>query len=103
MSIRFAGLHHVTAIAGDPQENVDFYVGILGLRLVKKTVNFDDDRSYHLYYGDAAGNPGTIMTFFTWPGATRGRIGTGQVSATSFAVPEDSLVHDQATSWSMDR
>ncbi|MBA4115362.1 MAG: ring-cleaving dioxygenase [Rubrobacter sp.] len=91
MSIRFAGLHHVTAIAGDPQENVDFYAGILGLRLVKKTVNFDDDRSYHLYYGDAAGNPGTIMTFFTWPGATRGRIGTGQVSATSFAVPEDSL------------
>ncbi len=91
MSIRFAGLHHVTAIAGNPQENVDFYAGILGLRLVKKTVNFDDDRSYHLYYGDAAGNPGTIMTFFTWPGAPRGRIGTGQVSATSFAVPEDSL------------
>ncbi len=91
MSIRFAGLHHVTAIAGDPQENVDFYAGILGLRLVKRTVNFDDPKSYHLYYGDAAGNPGTIMTFFSWPGAPRGRTGTGQVSATSFSVPEESL------------
>ena len=77
MSIRFAGIHHVTAIAEDPQENVDFYAGVLGLRLVKKTVNFDDPGSYHLYYGDAAGNPGTIMTFFSWPGAPRGRIGTG--------------------------
>jgi glyoxalase family protein len=91
MSIRFAGIHHVTAIAEDPQENVDFYAGVLGLRLVKKTVNFDDPGSYHLYYGDAAGNPGTIMTFFSWPGAPRGRIGTGQVSATPFAVPQDSL------------
>ena len=91
MSIKFAGIHHVTAIASDPQKNVDFYSGVLGLRLVKKTVNFDDPGSYHLYYGDAAGNPGTIMTFFSWPGAYRGRIGTGQVSTTSFAVPEDSL------------
>jgi glyoxalase family protein len=91
MSIKFAGIHHVTAIAEDPQENVDFYAGVLGLRLVKKTVNFDDPSSYHLYYGDATGNPGTIMTFFSWPGVHRGRIGNGQVSATSFAVPEDSL------------
>ena len=91
MSIKFAGIHHVTAIADDPQKNVDFYSGVLGLRLVKKTVNFDDPGSYHLYYGDAAGNPGTIMTFFSWPGAPRGRIGTGQVSATPFAIPEDSL------------
>jgi glyoxalase family protein len=91
MSIKFPGVHHVTAIADDPQENVDFYVGVLGLRLVKKTVNFDDPGSYHLYYGDAVGNPGTIMTFFSWPGASRGRIGTGQVSATSFAIPEGSL------------
>ena len=91
MSIKFAGLHHVTAIADEPQKNVDFYSGVLGLRLVKKTVNFADPGSYHLYYGDAAGNPGTIMTFFSWPGASRGRIGTEQVSATSFAVPEDSL------------
>jgi glyoxalase family protein len=91
MSIKFAGIHHVTAIAEDPQENIDFYAGVLGLRLVKKTVNFDDPGSYHLYYGDAVGNPGTIMTFFSWPGAPRGRIGTGQVSTTSFAVPQDSL------------
>ena len=91
MSIRFAGLHHVTAIAGAPQENVNFYAGILGLRLVKRTVNFDDPKSYHLYYGDAAGNPGTIMTFFSWPRAPRGRIGTGQVSVTSFSVPKESL------------
>ncbi len=91
MSIKFAGLHHVTAIAEDPQVNVDFYAGVLGLRLVKKTVNFDDPGSYHLYYGDTAGNPGTIMTFFSWPGVHRGRIGNGQVSATSFDVPEDSL------------
>jgi len=91
MSIKFAGIHHVTAIAEDPQENIDFYEGVLGLRLVKKTVNFDDPGSYHLYYGDATGNPGTIMTFFSWPGVHRGRIGNGQVSATSFAVPEDSL------------
>src|ERR687889_863397 len=91
MSINFAGIHHVTAIAEDPQENVDFYAGVLGLRLVKKTVNFDDPGSYHLYYGDAVGNPGTIMTFFSWPGVRRGRIGNGQVSATSFGVPEASL------------
>jgi glyoxalase family protein len=91
MGVRIAGIHHVTAIAGDPQENVDFYARVLGLRLVKKTVNFDDPGTYHLYYGDAAGNPGTIMTFFAWPGATRGTPGTGQVTATSFAIPEDSL------------
>ncbi len=91
MAIKFAGAHHVTAIAGDPQQNVDFYAGVLGLRLVKKTVNFDDPSSYHLYYGDAGGNPGTIMTFFSWPQAPRGRSGAGQIGATSFAVPEDSL------------
>ncbi len=91
MTIRFAGAHHVTAIAGDPQQNVGFYAGVLGLRLVKKTVNFDDPSSYHLYYGDAGGNPGTIMTFFSWPGAPRGRSGAGQIGATSFAVPKDSL------------
>ncbi len=91
MSMKFAGLHHVTAIASDPQKNVDFYAGVLGLRLVKKTVNFDDPLSYHLYYGDAVGNPGTIMTFFSWPDASPGRIGTGHVSATSFTISEDSL------------
>ncbi len=85
------GLHHVTAIAGDPQANVDFYVSVLGLRLVKRTVNFDDPTTYHLYYGDALGNPGTIVTFFPWPGAVRGRRGTGQTTATAFAIPGGSL------------
>src|SRR5271166_7214055 len=86
-----AGLHHVTAICGDPQRNIDFYQRILGLRLVKVTVNFDDPEAYHFYYGDGHGRPGTILTFFTWPGARRGRQGTGQVTAASFAVPPGSL------------
>lgn len=85
------GIHHVTAIAGDPQLNIDFYAGLLGLRLVKLTVNFDDPGAYHLYYGDEAGDPGTIMTFFSWPGARRGRRGKGQVGTTAFAVPPGSL------------
>ncbi|MBI4539346.1 MAG: ring-cleaving dioxygenase [Gemmatimonadetes bacterium] len=85
------GIHHVTAIAGDPQGNVDFYAGVLGLRLVKRTVNFDDAGAYHLYYGDELGRPGTILTFFAWPGAPRGRRGVGQVTATSFSVPEGAL------------
>ena len=85
------GLHHVTAIAGEPQANINFYTGVLGLRLVKLTVNFDDPTTYHLYYGDGQGHPGTIMTFFPWPSAYRGRIGTGQLTVTSFAVPEKSL------------
>jgi len=85
------GIHHVTAIAGEPQTNIDFYAGVLGLRLVKLTVNYDDPATYHLYYGDGQGHPGTIMTFFPWPGAIAGRIGTGQLTVTSFAVPEKSL------------
>jgi predicted esterase/catechol 2,3-dioxygenase-like lactoylglutathione lyase family enzyme len=80
------GLHHVTAIASDPQRNLDFYAGVLGLRFVKRTVNFDDPQTYHFYYGDDVGTPGSIMTFFPWPGARRGRQGTGQVAVTSFAV-----------------
>lgn len=80
------GLHHVTAIASDPQRNLDFYSGLLGLRLVKRTVNFDDPETYHLYYGDEVGTPGSIMTFFPWPGARRGRQGAGQVTVTSFSV-----------------
>jgi predicted esterase/catechol 2,3-dioxygenase-like lactoylglutathione lyase family enzyme len=80
------GIHHVTAIASDPQRNIDFYAGFLGLRLVKRTVNFDDPQTYHLYYGDEAGTPGSIMTFFPWPGARPGRAGTGQVTVTSFAI-----------------
>ena len=81
------GIHHVTAIAGDPQRNVDFYAGVLGLRLVKRTVNFDDPGTYHLYYGDETGTPGTIMTFFPWPSAPRGRDGAGQTTATAFTIP----------------
>lgn len=90
MSRQILGIHHITAIADDPQRNVDFYTGVLGLRLVKVTVNFDDPGSYHLYYGDGQGHPGTIMTFFAWPGARRGRHGNSQVTATSFAIPAGS-------------
>jgi glyoxalase family protein len=85
------GIHHVTAIASDPQRNLDFYTELLGLRLVKRTVNFDDPGTYHLYFGDDAGTPGTILTFFLWPGAARGTAGVGQVTVTSFSVPEQSL------------
>src|SRR5258706_909664 len=85
------GIHHVTAITADAQKNIDFYCGVLGLRLVKLTVNFDDPGSYHLYYGDELGRPGTIMTFFAWPGAQRGRIGPPQATVTAFAVPWASL------------
>jgi len=80
------GIHHVTAIAGDPQRNLDFYVRFLGLRFVKRTVNFDDPHTYHFYFGDEAGSPGSIMTFFPWPGARRGRQGTGQIAVTSFTI-----------------
>ena len=85
------GLHHVSAIAADPQRNVDFYAGVLGLRMVKRTVNFDDPQTYHFYYGDAAGTPGSLLTFFPWPGARRGRQGVGQVAITSFAVAPAAL------------
>ena len=86
------GIHHVTAIASDPRRNVDFYTRILGLRLVKKTVNFDDPSAYHLYYGDATGSPGSIVTFFYWPGfGAKGRVGAGQMTAISFSAPASSL------------
>jgi catechol 2,3-dioxygenase-like lactoylglutathione lyase family enzyme len=85
------GLHHVTAIAGDPQQNLDFYTGVLGLRLVKLTVNFDDPETYHLYYGNESGDPGTILTFFPWPAAPAGRLGTGQVTVISFAITAGSV------------
>ncbi|SDC20051.1 glyoxalase family protein [Melghirimyces thermohalophilus] len=91
MSKQTAGVHHITAIVGHPQENVDFYAGVLGLRLVKKTVNFDDPGTYHFYFGNESGQPGTIMTFFPWPGARQGRVGAGQVGVTTFLVPEGSL------------
>jgi glyoxalase family protein len=85
------GLHHVTAIADDPQANVDFYTQVLGLRLVKQTVNFDAPDTYHLYYGDEAGRPSSLLTFFPWKGVPRGRQGTGLATATAFSVPEASL------------
>ncbi len=90
MEIKIPGLHHVTAIASDPQRNLDFYAGVLGLRFVKRTVNFDDPGTYHFYFGDARGTPGTIMTFFAWPGVRRGIRGTGQVDAVAFAIPKNS-------------
>src|SRR5205814_5525760 len=91
MEKKIAGLHHVTAIASDPQRNLDFYVGLLGLRFVKRTVNFDDPGTYHFYFGDRRGTPGTILTFFPWPGVRRGIRGTGQVEATAFAISPDSI------------
>ncbi len=91
MNPQLTGIHHVTAIAGGPQQNVDFYAGLLGLRLVKQTVNFDDPSSYHFYYGDGLGRPGTLLTFFAWPGAHRGRRGLGQVPAAIFSIDPGSL------------
>jgi len=92
MQNNILGIHHVTAIAGDPQKNIDFYVNVLGLRLVKKTVNFDDPFTYHFYFGDEVGNPGTLLTFFPWSSqAHRGKIGSGQLTVFSFSIPENSL------------
>src|ERR1700735_1253824 len=85
------GLHHVTAIASDPQANLDFYTQGLGLRFVKRTVNFDDPGTYHFYFGDDAGSPGTILPFFPWPRASRGTAGAGEVTHTAFSIPAASL------------
>ncbi|MDP8983425.1 MAG: ring-cleaving dioxygenase [Acidobacteriota bacterium] len=85
------GIHHVTAIAGDPQRNIDFYTGTLGLRLVKLTVNYDDPGTYHLYYGDGIGRPGTILTFFPWRGVPQGRSGAGEATTVAFSIPANSL------------
>jgi len=89
--MQVAGIHHITAIATDPQHNLDFYGDLLGLRLVKRTVNFDDPGSYHFYFGDEIGTPGTILTFFPWPGASRGSRGASQVTAVSFAIAPAAL------------
>lgn len=91
MNKEITGIHHVTAIASDAQKNLDFYAGVLGLRLVKITVNFDDPTSYHFYYGDRLGTPGTILTFFAWTGTRRGRQGTGQATSVAFSIPESAL------------
>ncbi len=85
------GLHHVTTLAGDTQRNVDYYTNFLGLRLVKKTINFDAPDVYHLYYGDETGSPGTILTFFPYGDLPRGRKGVGQLTYTAFSVPTASL------------
>ncbi len=91
MPTPIVGLHHVTAIASDPQTNLDFYTEVLGLRFVKRTVNFDDPGSYHFYFGDDRGTPGTILTFFPWPHAMRGTSGVGEVTLTAFSVPLSSV------------
>ena len=91
MENTISGLHHITAIASDAKRNVEFYASILGLRLVKKTVNFDDPGTYHFYFGDETGTPGTLTTFFPWPGAFKGRIGTGMATSIGYSVPDGSL------------
>lgn len=91
MSKLITGLHHVTALASDPQKNLNFYAGILGLRLVKKTINFDATEVYHLYYGNENGSPGTILTFFPYPDIPEGRKGKGQLTVTSFSISENSV------------
>lgn len=98
------GIHHITAITAGPQKNLDFYEGFLGQRLVKKTINFDDPSAYHLYYGDFAGTPGTILTFFYWPGVPAGTRGTGEVSGFSYAIRPDSLGfwNERATKFGID-
>lgn len=89
--LKTVGIHHITAMVNDAQRNVDFYGGVLGLRLVKKTINFDRPEVYHLYFGNESGEPGTVITFFPWAHQQKGRIGTGQVGVTSFIVPQNSF------------
>ncbi|WP_372920429.1 ring-cleaving dioxygenase [Salegentibacter sp.] len=91
MENKILGLHHITAIAGDPQRNYDFYTKVLGLRMVKKTVNFDDPQTYHFYFGNKTGFPGTILTFFPWPRAKKGKNGVGMATEIGYSVPEGSL------------
>src|SRR4051812_12597435 len=88
-AMRLEGIHHVTAITGDAPGNVDFYARVLGLRLVKKTVNQDDPTVYHLFYADEEGSPGADITFFEYPGARRGRAGAGMVHRVVFRVPDE--------------
>ena len=85
------GLHHITAIAGEAQKNFDFYTKVLGLRMVKKTVNFDDPQTYHFYFGDEVGSPGSILTFFPWPRVKQGKTGTGMATEIGYSVPVSSL------------
>lgn len=91
MKDRILGLHHITAIASSAKGNLDFYTKVLGLKLVKKTVNYDDPNTYHFYFADEKGTPGTVLTFFPWEGIVSGRRGTGQVTEIGYSVPEGSL------------
>ncbi|OMF37330.1 ring-cleaving dioxygenase [Paenibacillus sp. FSL H8-0548] len=91
MTTQTAGIHHITAFVRDPQITTDFYAGVLGLRLIKKTINFDAPEVYHLYFGNEMGSPGTAITFFPWKNARQGRIGGGQVGFTTYVVPAGAL------------
>lgn len=91
MENKILGLHHITAIAGDAQRNYDFYTGVLGLRMVKKTVNFDDPQTYHFYFGDEVGTPGSILTFFPWKNVRQGKDGAGMATEIGYSVPQGSL------------
>ena len=91
MSNRVLGIHHITAIAGNARRNHDFYTKVLGLRMVKKTVNFDDPGTYHFYFGDEVGTPGTILRFFPWDGISAGKVGTGMATEIGYSVPEGSF------------
>lgn len=91
MNTQITGLHHITAIAGNARRNYDFYTQVLGLRMVKKTVNFDDPGTYHFYFGNASGEPGTILTFFPWEGIGAGKNGTGMATEIGYTVPAGSL------------
>src|SRR5947199_1859125 len=90
------GIHHITCIAGDPQQNVDFYTGTLGMRLVKRSVNQDDPSTYHLFYADGGAHPGADLTFFPWPHAPPGTLGSGLANEVVFAVPPGSLAYWRA-------
>ena len=91
--MKLEGLHHITMITGDAQQNADFYAGVLGLRMVKKTVNFDQPEAYHLYFGDETGAPGSILTWFEFPGAIRGRAGAGMIHTLQLAVADEASLH----------
>ena len=91
MENKVLGIHHITAIAGYAKRNYDFYTKVLGLRFIKKTVNFDDPKTYHFYFGDEVGSPGTILTFFPWEGVPRGKQGAGMPTEIGYSVPEGSL------------
>src|SRR5882724_4453944 len=91
MSDRILGLHHITAIAGNARRNLAFYTKVLGQRLIKRTVNFDDPGTYHFYFGNETGTPGTILTFFPWEGMGAGRVGSGMATGIGYSVPKDSL------------